>query len=99
MCRWLPALLNTTARRLARGTRKRKCGRLPRRQYRLEARDRGFVPWARLRGHNHVKAVGLVNVVDQGGAVLAEFRPMAGHWSYIRRLDRNHPSNGECCGG
>src|SRR5580704_3422148 len=86
-------------RRLARGTRNGNRGRLSRLQYRLEPRDCGFVPRALLGSHHDVKAVRLVDVVDQGGEALTELRPMAGHGSYVRRLDRCRSGNGECCGG
>ena len=85
-------------RRLARGTRYGNRGRLSRRQYRLEPLDCGFVPHALLSGHHHVEAIGLVNVVDQSREVLTELRSMAGHRSYVRRLDRHHSGNGERCG-
>jgi hypothetical protein len=84
-------------RRFARGTRNGNRGRLPRRQYRLEPLDCGFVLRALLSGHHHVEAIGLVDVVDQGGEVRTELGPMAGHGSYVRRLDRHHSANGKCC--
>jgi hypothetical protein len=86
-------------RRLGRGTRNGNRGRLSRLQYRLEPRDCGFVPRALLGSCHDVIAVGLVDVVDQGVEVLTEPRPMAGHWSYVRRLDRRYSGNGECRGG
>src|SRR5437764_3527166 len=86
-------------RRLARGTRNGNRGRLSRSQYRFEPLDCGFVPRPLLGSHYHVKAVGLVDVVDEGGRMLTEPRPMASHRSYVRRLDRRHSGICERCGG
>jgi hypothetical protein len=65
-------------RRLTRAMWNGYCGRLPRRQYRLEPLDRGFLRHALLGGHRHMEAVGLIDVGDQGGGVASELRPM---WS------------------
>ena len=46
-----------------------------------------------------MKAVGLVYVIDQGGAVGPELCPMAGDGCYIRRLGRHRTGNGEGAGG
>ena len=85
-------------RRLARGTRNGNRGRLSRRQYCLEPLDCGFVPRALLSGHHDVEAIGLVDVVDQGGEVLTELRPMGGHGSCVRRLGRRNSGYDERCG-
>ena len=84
-------------RRLARGARNGNRGRLPHRQYCLEPRDCCVLPHALLGGHHHMETVGLVDVVDQGLETLTELRPMTGHGSYVRRLDRHHSRNGERC--
>jgi hypothetical protein len=47
-----------------------------------------------LGGHHHVEAVGLVDS-RQGGVVLTELGPMAGHGSYVCRLERHPSDNGE----
>jgi hypothetical protein len=52
-----------------------KCGRLPRRQYRLEPLDRRLLFRALSCAHHHVEAVGLA-IGDQGGVALTELRPM-----------------------
>src|SRR5580692_10189126 len=84
MCRWPPALLSTIrAGASPNGYR----GRLPRRQYRLEPLDRGFLRHALLGGHRHMEAVGLVDVGDQGGGVAGELRPMGGHGSCASALN------------
>ena len=62
-------------RRLARSARNGKCRRLPCRQYRVE------LPRALPRSHDYLKAVGLVEAVDQGGGALMGLRPMSGHGS------------------
>ena len=54
-------------RRLARGGRNGNRDRLPWRQYRFEPLDRHLLLHALLGGHRHVEAVGLIDVVDQGG--------------------------------
>lgn len=71
-------------RHLAGGARNGNRGRLPRRQYSLEPRDCRFLARALLGGH-HVEAVGLVDVVDQGGEVATELCHVAGHGSYVGR--------------
>jgi hypothetical protein len=78
-------------RRLARATRNGYRGRLPRRQYRLEPLDRGFLRHALLGGHRHMEAVGLVDVGDQGGGVAGELRPMGGHGSCASALNLRPP--------
>ena len=66
-------------RRFARDARNGNRDRLAWRQYRLEPLDPPLLPHALLGGHRHVEAVGLIDVVYQGGGVAAELRPMGGH--------------------
>src|SRR5882724_1478172 len=82
-------------RLLAYAARDRDRSRLPRRQHRLEPHDRRPVSQALLGRYHHMEAVGLVDVIDQGGAIRAELCPMAGYGSYIRRLGRRRPGNRE----
>ena len=108
MCRWPPALLSTIragASPAARGMEtpadcpvtntvsNRATAALS-----LAPRDCCVLPHALLGGHYHMETVGLVDVVDQGRETLTELRPMTGHGSYVRRLDRHHSRNGERCG-
>jgi len=100
MCRWSPALLKTIragSSPTPRGIE--TAADCPRRQHRREPHDRRPVSQALLGRYHHMEAVGLVDVIDQGGAIRAELCPMAGHGGYIRRLGRRHTGNGERGGG
>jgi hypothetical protein len=60
-------------RRFAGAARDRDRGRLPRRQHRLEPLDRRPAGPALLGRYHHMKAVGLVYVIDQGRVVGPSF--------------------------
>jgi hypothetical protein len=100
MCRWPCKLLSTIfdGASPARGTRRRHCGRLPCRQYRLETRHRSLVAVTLLRRHDDVQTVGLVDAVDQGRKVPTELCRMAGHRTDVRCLGRHHSGNAERSG-
>ena len=93
MCRWPPALLSTTRAAVSPAARGMETAAdCPTAN---TVSNRAIAAFSLMPC---VEAVGLVDVVDQGRETLTELRPMTGHGSYVRRLDRHHSRNGERCG-
>jgi hypothetical protein len=96
MCRWSPALLSnirTDASPTPRGTKTAADCPAANTVSNRSTATRLVRP--SLGRYHHMEAVGLIYVIDQGGAVGPEFCPMAGDGSDIRRLGRHRTGDGQ----